>query len=144
MANTIRQAIRFVNDTKTDTEFGPRVKKLLPGVTSIKNLYLPTESKEEVRCQDIAAMLRNYEKQRRPERPLSIAGFGPPGSGKSRTVKELLAAVGGYQKPMTVNLSQLSSPADLARTIKNHLSQVDSKGTPVVFFDEFDADLGIT
>lgn len=87
-------------------------------------------------------IIREYIVQPRRGRPLSIAVFGPPGSGKSFAIKEMAREwIHGGTK-MTVleyNLSQFSSFDDLAAAFQCVRDCAVDESLPLVFWDEFDA-----
>lgn len=76
-------------------------------------------------------------------KPISFAVFGPPGAGKSRGVREIAEQIFGRRATMlTFNLSQFSSPEELAPTFHRIRDIYLSGGLPFVLFDEFDTRLG--
>jgi hypothetical protein len=94
----------------------------------------------------IRNLVAEYAEQERPPRPLSIAVFGTPGSGKSFGVIEMAKSLlPGQIEPITFNLSQF----DTAEGLLSAFHQVRDIGLngklPLVFWDEFDTSLnGIT
>jgi hypothetical protein len=80
------------------------------------------------------------------DRPLSLAAFGPPGSGKSfgiRQVADSLRIRGREvhisREPLEFNLGGFTSLNDLARAL-HHSRDIALKGeVPLVMFDEFDS-----
>lgn len=90
----------------------------------------------------IEAMVRGYLAARNAKRPLSIAVFGAPGSGKSTSVKAIRDELG--KKGITLvdyklNLTQLSNTDELGQMVRNALNHDRGGAVPLVFFDEFDA-----
>lgn len=80
-------------------------------------------------------------------RPISIAIFGPPGSGKSFAIKEIMASVNHAirNQPRKLelvefNMAQFRSVDDLETAVTRISSINNEDRTPVAFFDEFDSD----
>ncbi|MDD4716277.1 MAG: Ryanodine receptor Ryr [Oscillospiraceae bacterium] len=73
-------------------------------------------------------------------RPLSIAVFGTPGSGKSYGLTEMATSTfPGYIEKVNYNLSQFQSPLELQNAF-HRVSDLNLLGKiPLVVFDEFDS-----
>ena len=110
---------------------------------------LATVDKEEVEnYHTIRLLLGDYifrydsVQENEAVRPLSIAVFGAPGAGKSFGVKQIAKSSGRF-KVSSLNLSQYDSPSDLFESL--HEALICKEGMiPLVFFDEFDAELNGT
>ncbi len=75
-------------------------------------------------------------------KPMSVAVFGPPGSGKSFGVEEIANSIRpGAVKAMTFNLSQFGGQENLLDAL-HQVRDVGLMGRiPLVFWDEFDTEL---
>ena len=106
-----------------------------------------TES-EAKQLNKIVDLVKNYRNLKAPSRPLCLAIFGAPGSGKSFLVNkfpELLKKQGGKSKLASlkeINLSQLSSVDLLGEALYKARKDSESEDkVPFIFFDEFDSKL---
>jgi hypothetical protein len=103
---------------------------------------LVTVDRREIEAlNSISSLIREYCQQTE-KKPLSIAVFGPPGSGKSFAINQVANSVRpGEIEALSFNMSQLVGPDDLL----NAFHQVRDKALygkiPLVFWDEFDTSL---
>lgn len=111
--------------------------RLPVGYEYSKDLVFATQGELDA-VQSIATLVQGYIGVAVPPRPLCLAVFGAPGSGKSRTVKAVVRTL-GLGKPRTINLTQLTSFDQLGERLEAALADEDKPRVPVVFFDEFDA-----
>ncbi|NTU44642.1 MAG: ATPase [Chlorobiaceae bacterium] len=125
---------------------------VLEGATAaLKNIpigvfgELVTVDRQEIESlRSIHSLISEYCSQQE-ERPVSIAVFGPPGSGKSFAVKQIARAASPgkkiAEKTLTFNLSQFKSPADLIDAFHQIRDVALSGKIPLAFWDEFDTSL---
>ena len=93
----------------------------------------------------ICTIMREYLENPAPKRPLSIAVFGPPGSGKSFGVQQVAEYIKGdveIDMLPAFNLSQFRSVDELTSAFHIVRDSSVKKRVPLVFFDEFDAAMG--
>ena len=117
------------------------------GFSSVKDFpvgkfgKLTTVDRTEIESfRSIKNIIGEYINSQKNRKPLSIAVFGSPGSGKSFGVTEVAESIDseGIEK-ITFNISQFTSTRDLANAF-HRIRDISLKGkVPLVFFDEFDS-----
>lgn len=92
----------------------------------------------------VGILLGDYARKADATKPLSIAVFGPPGSGKTFGVKQIARSLrpAGVETGLQFNLSQWDAQEDLIGALHEVRDVVLAGKTPLVFFDEFDASEG--
>lgn len=104
---------------------------------------LRTVDRSEIESfRSIQNVIGEYLGRPHPKRPLCLAVFGPPGSGKSFGVEQVAKSVGQTSDAQVVklefNLSQFESTRDLIAAFHRVRDNVLEGKIPLVFFDEFD------
>ncbi len=118
------------------------LESALPDVPIARFGDLQTIDRREIEAlQSISNLIREYIGHYQ-KTPLSMAVFGPPGSGKSFSVREVAESVAhGEIVPLTFNLSQFIGPDDLYDALHQVRDKVLTGKIPLVFWDEFDTSL---
>ncbi|QDU39625.1 RyR domain protein [Maioricimonas rarisocia] len=104
--------------------------------------HLNTVDRHEIESlRSIQSLMREYCRHQRKQ-PLSIAVFGPPGSGKSFGVEQVAQSIEpGAIRKLTFNLSQFDHPEELLGALHQVRDVGLSGKLPLVFWDEFDTPL---
>jgi hypothetical protein len=119
--------------------FGP--SKGLPNVPVAQFGKLSTVDRDEIEAlRNIKRLIQRHNGDKKANKPLSLAVFGPPGAGKSFGVIEIAKQVLGESNPvLTFNLSQFQGPEALIGLFHQVRDKVLEGGLPLVFWDEFDS-----
>ena len=119
------------------------VKSALESIPIARFGNLATVDKAEIESyRSIKNLMLEYISTKNTVRPLSIAVFGTPGSGKSFGIVEVANSIASNLiKKLDFNLSQFRSPLDLANSFHKVRDIVLEGKIPLVFFDEFDSAL---
>lgn len=85
-------------------------------------------------------LLAEYNRFKERQKPVSLAVFGPPGSGKSFGVREIANGVMDEKVVEHVfNMSQFAAFADVTKLLLKVREDSLENRMPLVFFDEFDS-----
>lgn len=104
-------------------------------------MYQSFDREEIERINSVNNLIRTYINHPSDNRPLSIAVFGAPGSGKSFAIKNLLKSIfGSANNPITFNLTQMQDTTDLYNAFHIVQDRTVKGALPLIFWDEFDAD----
>lgn len=116
-------------------------KKVLKYMPIARFGKLKTVDRTEIESyRSIKNLMWEYINSTNTIRPLSIAVFGTPGSGKSFGISEVAENIAPTLiRKLNFNLSQLRSPADLSSAF-HKVRDLSLEGkVPLIFFDEFDS-----
>ncbi len=134
----------------------PKRKPLTPGIIGGEKKFkisvpmtkfgkLTLLEREEIETlrgiHNLLSLYRTQSQRDAAPKPISIAVFGPPGSGKSFAVKQIASALGddGTMPQLEFNVSQFRGLDDLRMAFEDIVKESAKKGvTPLAFFDEFD------
>lgn len=91
----------------------------------------------------LQSVMESYVSKENFQRPLCLGVFGPPGSGKSFSVKEVARVIGDkfQDNPFDFfefNLTQFASPDEINSSIDLIRASVARGKVPITFWDEFD------
>jgi hypothetical protein len=119
------------------------VERALEGVPLGRFGKLLTVDRREIEAyRSVRALIAEYSRDRRATKPISIAVFGTPGSGKSFGITQVAESMLKDQlDTRTFNLSQFSDPAELLGAFHQVRDLGLSGKLPLVFWDEFDTAL---
>jgi hypothetical protein len=131
-------------------EEGPEAALKGMPICQFKDLVtIDREESESLRS--ISGLVAEYARNRSTARPLSIAIFGSPGSGKSFAVQQVIEALrersdlkdelGRKDEQREFNISQFRNSDDLLGALHQIRDVALSGRIPLVFWDEFDTQL---
>jgi hypothetical protein len=105
-----------------------------------------TDREEVEHLRAVRSVISEYLQSRERRIPLSIAVFGPPGSGKSFMITQLFESLpsavlipDNQVRHLTFNLSQFRDSASLFECLHQIRDVSLSGNVPLIFWDEFDA-----
>ncbi|MDR1130810.1 MAG: hypothetical protein LBL15_00130 [Oscillospiraceae bacterium] len=113
--------------------------KVIEGIPRFSCGALTTVDRKEIEAfQNIRSLIVGYAAGK-ASRPLSIAVFGAPGSGKSFGITQIAKNVLPNMEKLEFNVSQFVTGDDLVSAFHQVRDTILSGKLPLVFFDEFDS-----
>ncbi len=139
LADLTGSGLEYVAAKATDVVYRGAEKALAAAPKARYGKYLTVDREEIERINAIRSLILSYQANPSDTRPLSIAVFGPPGSGKSFAIKQLAAELFGKQKAvLEFNVAQLAGLSDLHKHFHLVRDAAVRGQVPLVFWDEFD------
>ncbi|MDR2468875.1 MAG: AAA family ATPase [Tannerella sp.] len=121
-------------------EYVQKGAKVIEGLPQLSFGALTTIDRREIESyRNICNLIENYVHSDNV-RPLSVAVFGAPGSGKSFGVTQIAENISSKVEKLEFNVSQFSDNADLGAAFQRVRDVILAGRLPLVFFDEFDSD----
>ena len=121
-------------------EYVQKGAKVIDGLPQLSFGALTTIDRREIESyRNICNLIENYVRSD-SVRPLSVAVFGAPGSGKSFGVTQIAENISSKVEKLEFNVSQFSDNADLGAAFQRVRDVILAGKLPLVFFDEFDSD----
>jgi len=117
------------------------VEKALFDVPQGRFGHLLTVDRQEIESfRSIHTLVSEYLNKEQPKRPLSIAVFGAPGSGKSFGITQVAKSLApGRMQVLEFNLSQFGETGEIVDALHLVRDVSLSGRIPLVFWDEFDS-----
>ncbi|MBN1266432.1 MAG: hypothetical protein JXA25_13130 [Anaerolineales bacterium] len=138
----IQQQTDYLELAKDIVRYGPEVS--LTSTPMCRMGHLLTIDRSEIESyRYIKKLMVSYLHQKGNNKPLSIAVFGFPGSGKSFGVKQIAKSLkdeGFMLTSTTFNLSQFNQPEELYQAFHQVRDIILSGEIPLIFWDEFDTE----
>jgi len=90
-------------------------------------------------------LIQKYVTNPNDKKPLGLAVFGSPGSGKTSAIEAIATEAAEEIKLIECNLAQFKDPTELYKKfleVRNYNKETSEKVLPILFLDEFDAKVG--
>ncbi len=135
--------IEYVTAKATEVVLFGTEKALRPAPKARYGSFVTVDREEIERINAIRRLAEGYLSNLDDRRPLSVAVFGPPGSGKSFAIKQLAEVLFGEKREaLTFNLAGFGGQGlPLLHEAFHRVRDASVQGqVPLVFWDEFDSD----
>jgi hypothetical protein len=136
-----RPAMPDASRPTTAAIIGDNIRRFDLNVPIMKFNQLVVAERDEIEgIRSISNILKIYLREKSYNQPISIAVFGPPGSGKSFAVKEIGSVIDPKKQVLhnlEFNVAQFAGTEELAVAL-NEVSGKAHERVPLTFFDEFD------
>lgn len=140
----------FSQDLRLPSRLDPRFNPVNAPVVKFGNEFTLVDRREIEGIRAIQKLIKahldniNAERDPTKHKPLSIAVFGPPGSGKSTAVKQIVKLFENhptktYLMEDAFNLAQFTKSENLDLAFDEIVNAGAEHKVPIAFFDEFDA-----